>query len=138
MKKSVVIYARESNHAGAEGTLERQKENLKAFCQQKGYAIADEISTIGSRQDSLSALKEAIESAKNTEGKTLLMVSSNRVAGTISEMETIADLIEESGVNIATMDGSYELVQKHGATPTMLIANTLAAIDNELDEEDEG
>lgn len=131
--KSVVLYVRESNHAGADVSLEKQKEKLKAFCEQQGYVVADEVSTIGSRQDSLTALKQAIECAKNTEDKTLLMASTNRVVGTVSEMETVADLIKDSGVSIATMDGSFEKVQRYGASPSMLIATTLSAIDDEFD-----
>ena len=130
-KKSVVIYARESKHTGAEESLEKQKERLKAFCEQKGYLVADEVATIGNRQDSLSALKQAIESAKNAEGKTLLMASSNRVAGTYQEVAEVAELIEESGITITTMDGSYENVLKYGADPSVLISNTLSAADDE-------
>ena len=136
-EESVVIYVRESNHSGAEEFLEKQKERLKAFCEQNNYVVADEVATIGNRADSMAALKQAIEYAKNTEGKTLLMASSNRVVGTISEMETVANLIDESGVTIKTMDGSYEFVKKFGTSPEMLIANTLAATEDEFDEEGE-
>ena len=120
--KSVVLYARESNHAGAEASLERQREKLKAFCEEKGYAIADEVSTIGSRQDSMPALKKAIECAKNTEGKTLLIAASNRVVGTFNEVSEISKMIKDAGVAISTMDNSFE---------TVLVASTLAAFDDE-------
>lgn len=131
MKQPVVIYARESNHASADVSLEKQKERLKAFCEQNGYVVADEVSTIGSRQDSLTALKEAIECAKNTDGKTLLMASTNRVVGTYKELTEVAELIESAGVTIATMDGSFEDVQRYGTSPSALIAETLAATDKE-------
>ena len=131
--KSVVLFVRESNHAGADASLEKQKEKLKAFCEQQGYVVADEVSTIGSRQDSLTALKQAIECAKNTEGKTLLMASTNRVVGTYKELATVTELIEGAGVTIATMDGSFEEVQRCGVSPSMLIATTLSAIDDEFD-----
>lgn len=131
IKQPVVIYARESNHAGANESLEKQKNMLKAFCEQNGYAVADEVSTIGSRQDSLAVLKKAIECAQNTDGKTLLMASTNRVVGTISEMETVTNLIEKSGVTIKTMDGSFEDVQKYGVSTLALITETMAAIDEE-------
>lgn len=131
--KSVVLYVRESNHANADAALERQKEKLKAFCEQKGYVVADEVSTIGSRQDSLIALKEAIECANNIEGKTLLMASSNRVVGTLNEVTAVTELLENAGVTIATMDGSFEDVQRYGASPSMLIVNTLMDLDDEFD-----
>ncbi len=131
MKQPVVIYARESNHTGADECLEKQKDRLKAYCEQNGYAVADEVSTIGNRQDSLSALKKAIECAKNTDGKTLLMASTNRVVGTHKELTEVSALIESAGVTIATMDGSFEDVQRYGASPEALIAETLSAIDEE-------
>lgn len=129
MKQPVVIYARESDHSNADECLENQKNKLKAYCEQNGYAVADEVSTIGNRQDSLVALKKAIECAKNTDGKTLLMASTNRVVGTYKELTEVSELIESAGVTIATMDGSFEDVQKFGASTEALIANTMATID---------
>ena len=133
----VVLYARESNHEGADESLERQKERLKEFCTEKGYEIADEVATIGSRDDSLPALKKAIEYAKTTPSRTILMASSNRVVGTASELESITELMNQSGVIIHTMDGSYEMATQYGSSPEMLIAQTLADIDEDIDE-DEG
>ena len=133
----VVLYARESNHEGADESLERQKERLKGFCAEKGYDIADEVATIGSREDSLPALKKAIEYAKTTPSRTILMASSNRVVGTASELESITELMNQSGVIIHTMDGSYEMVAQYGSSPEMLIAQTLADTDEDIDE-DEG
>ena len=130
-----MIYARESKHAGAEESLERQKDRLKAFCEQNGYVVADEVVTIGNRQDSMCALKEAIERAKNTESKTLFMASTNRVVGTHKEITEVTDLIESAGVTIATMDGSFEYIQKYGVSFESLIASTIAAIDEETDDE---
>ena len=125
VNKSVVIYARESNHAGADESLKRQKEMLKVFCERKGYAVVSEVSTIGSREDSLNALKEAIECAKNTDGKTLLMVSTNRVIGTVKEITAVTELIESAGVKITTIDGSSEFVKKYGVSGSELIYDTL-------------
>lgn len=130
-KKNVVIYARESNHVGAEESLAHQKDRLRAYCEQNGYGVADEISTTGSRQDSLTALKEAISRAKSTDGKTLLIASTNRVVGTKEELTEVTELIESAGVTIATMDGSFEGVQKYGVDFSSLIAETLASVDDE-------
>ena len=133
--QSVVIYARESKHAGAEESLEKQKEKLRAFCEQNGHDIFGEIAFVENRQDSMHYLKLAIELAKNTEGKTLLMASSDRVVGTHKEITEITDLIESAGVKIATMDGSYEYIQKYGVSFESLIASTLSATDEEIDDE---
>ena len=133
--QSVVLYARESKHAGAEESLERQKEKLRAFCEQSGHDIFAEIAAVENRQDSMHYLKLAIELAKNTEGKTLLMASSDRVAGTHEEITKVTDLIESAGVTIVTMDGSYEHIQKYGVSFESLIASTLSATDEETDDE---
>ena len=132
----VVLYARESNHEGADESLERQKERLKDFCAEKGYDIADEVATIGSREDSLPALKKAIEYAKTTPSRTILMASSNRVVGTASELESITELMNQSGVIIHTMDGSYEYADQYHTTPEAIIASTLAGFDADIDEDD--
>ena len=132
----VVLYARESNHEGADELLERQKEKLKDFCAEKGYDIADEVATIGSREDSIPALKKAIEYAQTTPSRTILMVSSNRVVGTAAEMESIAELIDKSGVKIHTMDGSYEYADRYQTTPEAIMASTLAGFDTENEEDD--
>ena len=138
----VVLYARESNHEGADESLERQKEKLKDFCAEKGYDIADEVAIIGSREESLPALKKAIEFAQATPSRTILMASSNRVVGTASEMESIAELVNKSGVIIHTMDGSYEYADQYHTTPEAIMASTLAGFDADIDEdnpdEDEG
>ena len=132
----VVLYARESNHEGADESLERQKEKLKDFCAEKGYDIADEVAIIGSREESLPALKKAIEFAQATPSRTILMASSNRVVGTASEMESIAELVNKSGVIIHTMDGSYEYADQYHTTPEAIMASTLAGFDADIDEDD--
>ena len=133
--QSVVIYARESKHAGAEESLERQKEKLRAFCEQNGHDIFGEIAFVENRQDSMHYLKLAIELAKNTEGKTLLMASSDRVVGTHDDLTKVSYLIESAGVKVATMDGSFEHIQQCGVSFESLIASTLAATDEEMDDE---
>ena len=132
----VVLYARESNHEGADESLKRQKEKLKDFCAEKGYDIADEFATIGSREDSIPTLKKAIEYAQTTPSRTILMVSSNRVVGTASELESIAELVDKSGVIIHTMDGSYEYAEQHHTSPEAIMASTLAGFDAEIEEDD--
>ncbi len=132
----VVLYARESNHEGADESLERQKEKLKDFCAEKGYDIADEVAIIGSREESLPALKKAIEYAQATPSRTILMASSNRVVGTASEMESIAELVNKSGVIIHTMDGSYEYADQYHTTPEAMMASTLAGFNADIDEDD--
>lgn len=111
--------------------MEKQKERVKAFCKQKGYTVTDEIATVGSREDSLSALKEAIESAKNTDSKILLMASTNRVVGTVKETTEITELIESAGVKIITLDGSFEAVGKYGISYSSLIESSLMGTDDE-------
>ncbi len=132
--KTVVVYARESNHEGTDGSLERQKERLEDFCAEKGYDIANEVASIGSREDSLPALKKLIEYPQTTPSRTILMASSNRVVGTSSELESITELVNQSGVIIHTMDRSYEAVAKHGLSPEMLITQTLADAADDIDE----
>lgn len=128
--KSVVLYVRESNHCGAEESLRKQKERLKEYCKQNGYIVANEVANIGSRADSLDSLKQAIEYANNIESKTVLMVTSNRVIGTVSELEVVSELIEKNGVKIKTLDSSYENAEKIPFIEK-LIAQTIASVNED-------
>ena len=135
----ITIFVRESNHNGADGALQKQSERLAAYCEANGYLVYDEFSVIGSRQESLDALREAIECAKETESKAILMASSNRVVGTREELEAITELLNDAGVTIVTMDGSYEQLQRYGVSASALIESTLSSCDDDIDEdEDEG
>ena len=138
-REPITIFVRESNHAGADESLQRQSERLATYCEANGYLIYDEFSVIGSRQDSLSALREAIECAKETKSKAILMASSNRVVGTREELEAINEMLNDAGVTIVTMDGSYEQLQKYGVSGIELIQSTLSSCDEDIDDdEDEG
>lgn len=138
-REPITIFVRESNHAGADESLQRQSERLATYCEVNGYLIYDEFSVIGSRQDSLSALREAIECAKETESKAILMASSNRVVGTREELEVINEMLNDAGVTIVTMDGSYEQLQKYGVSGIELFQSTLSCCDEDIDDdEDEG
>ena len=64
------------------------------------------------------------------------MASSNRVVGTASEMESIAELVNKSGVIIHTMDGSYEYADQYHTTPEAIMASTLAGFDADINEDD--
>lgn len=125
-------------------TVSHSSSNESENTSPKGFVIADEVSTIGSRQDSLFALKQAIERAKETEDKILLISASNRVVGTPEEVAEIAKLIDESGVIMLTeKEGSYERVELYSESLEMQIANTIAAANDELnddidEDEDEG
>ena len=132
--KQVVVYVRESNHDGAAECLERQAQKVQSYCKQQGYDVSETVSTIGSRAESLDALKKAIEYAKNTDTKTIVMASSNRVVGTPSELNAVADAFDESKVSIVTMDGSYENAVKYGVSTEALISNTLSAIGDDTTE----
>ena len=130
-QKSVVLYLRASNHSHPNEALYRQRQQLTAYCEANGYNVADEILAVGNRQQSLPMLRKAIDCAKNTEDKTLMMQSSKIVVGTFAELNEITGLIEESGVTIKTVDGSYENAVQYGMSPEALIAQTLATIDEE-------
>lgn len=56
------------------------------------------------------------------------------MVGTSSELESITELVNQSGVIIHTMDRSYEAVAKHGLSPEMLITQTLADAADDIKE----
>ena len=132
-REPITLFVRESDHPGANESLQKQSERLAAYCETNGYLIYDKFTVIGSRQDSIAALRDAIECAKETKSKALLMASANRVVGTRSELEAVTKLLDDAGVTIITMDRSYENAAQYHMSPEGLIAMTLADAYNEDD-----
>ena len=126
--KKVAIYVRESNHAGAQEAACRQEQKLNEFCAEKGYSVCDSASVIGDRKTSLPVLMELLKSAKGKGAEKIVMFSTNRVVGTVNEIDAVNAAIDESGLVLETIDGSHDAMR----TPD-LITRTLAG----LAEEDE-
>lgn len=127
----VVLYIRESIHKNADEAMQRQRDSLNIFCQSNGYEVHDLICSNDSRQGSWNSFMKAIERAKETKEKTIVMVSTNRIIGTKDDLSAVEAAIEEADVTIRTLDGKFENIKKNKFDSESLIDSFLISIDNE-------
>lgn len=107
MAKKVATYCRVSMHNNAQQTLAQQQKRLQEYAEKNGYEICHTTNAIGSREMSSQLFLECLRDAKAKGADTILMASTNRVAGTFDEMQIIRDAYEASGVTIEALDGSH-------------------------------
>lgn len=120
--KKVAIYARVSNHSNAENAAKNQSMRVRCFCEAQGYSVEEATTVIGDRKMAYGQLMKLLNSAKEKGIDTIVMASTNRIAGTVDEMTEIAKAFKEAGVSIEAIDGSHEA----SFNTAMLVADFLA------------
>lgn len=128
MAKRAVIYCRISqDRTGTEAGVQRQEADCRALCERSGWDIAavhtdNDISAYsGKRRPSWEAVSEAIKS-----GTVQVLVGwhPDRFTRQMRELEDLVELVEASGVTIATVTaGAYDLSTPSGR----LVARNLGA-----------
>lgn len=126
--KKVATYVRIST----ENATDDQTKQINDYCDKKGYTVCDSVSVIGDRKTGNTMFMELLKSANGKGIETIVMASTNRIVGTVDELQEIKSTIDESGVTIETLDGSYEAPHVNG-----LVASFLAMAQVENDEDDE-
>ena len=128
--ENVATFVRVSTHSNAQNALRNQSEKVRMFCEEKGYHIADSASVVGDRKMGNAMLMKLLKSAKEKGIEKIVMVSANRVVGTVSELQEVKKAVDESGAAIVTMDGSYE----HGTNPDFVFASLWPSASEEDDD----
>ena len=105
--KKVAVFCRESNHSGADTSLQAQQAKMHKYCESKGYEVAETYSVIGDRKQGSEMLRKCIIDMKARGIETVVMVSTNRVTGTVEELAEIKKTIDDAGVSIETQDNSH-------------------------------
>ena len=103
-----VIYLRESCHTLWEEGLEQQTQKLFDYCRKNHCPAIAKFVASGSRSESIDVLKRAVDFAKKNGRCTILIASVDRIAGTSVEFSDVYEMIRESRVGVASIDGSYE------------------------------
>jgi len=107
MSKTVATYIRTGNDTFLKG----QAMRIQEYCEGKGYTIADSVNVVGDRNLGFQMLMKMLIGAKEKGIETVVMDSTNRIAGSVVEMLEVQRAVEEAGVNIETLDGSHELTE---------------------------
>ena len=131
--ENVATYVRVSCHSNAENAARNQAKRVNDYCEAKGYLVNDSAMVIGDRKMAYPMLMNLLKTAKEKGIQKIVMASSNRIVGTIQELQEIQKAFEESGVTIETLDGSYE----HGLNADFVFASlcALAGADGSNDSE---
>lgn len=132
--KKVATYVRVSNHSNSQEALHRQKEKVSEYCKTQGYAIEDAMDVVGDRKTGYPMLMKLIDSAKEKGIEGIVMASTNRIVGSIDELNDIHAVLAEAGLGIETLDGSHQAVSAKELIATFL-ARAGDEWDAELDEE---
>ena len=132
--KKVATYVRVSNHSNSQEAMFRQKEKISEYCKAQGYAIEDYMDVIGDRMMGYPMLMKLINSAKEKGIDRIVMASTNRIVGSIDELNDIQAAFTEAGISIETLDGSHQAVSAKELIATFL-ARAGDEWDAELDEE---
>jgi len=107
MPKKVATYCRVSVHDNARQTLAKQQQKLQEYCEKNGYEVCQTCRTVGDKSLGYEMFLECLRDAQEKGIDTILMASTNRIAGTVEEMQAIREAYEAAGVAIETLDGSH-------------------------------
>lgn len=131
--EKVVTYVRVSAHSNSENAARNQTKKVNDFCEANGYEVSDATTVIGDRKLAFPMLMDLLKTAKEKGIHKVVMASTSRVVGTVDEIEKVQKAFEESGVVIETLDGSYV----DGINAKLLVAESLAHMEQEMDEDQE-
>jgi DNA invertase Pin-like site-specific DNA recombinase len=127
-QKRAAIYCRISDDREGSGLgVARQEKDCKALCKQRGFAVAgvfvdnDRSAYTGKKREAWTAL---IESVKNGDVDVIVCWHQDRLTRHPRELEDLAELIESTGIMVATVTaGDFDL-----STPTgRMIARIVGA-----------
>lgn len=127
--EKVAVYVRVSDHNEAAQSVLVQSMKIEEYCKAHDYKVCDSALTVGSREQAYPLLKNLLQSAAEKGISKVVMASTNRIVGSVEELEAVTAAIDESGVTIETLDGSYEVLP----TSNMLVTSFLAQVELEED-----
>lgn len=105
--KKVATFIRESNHPNADIGVSIQREKLAEYCKSKEYEVTVSETVVGDRKTASPVLLKLLKTAKENGCEKLVMSSTNRVVGTVDDLEEIAKEFAKSGVDLESLDGSH-------------------------------
>ena len=127
--EKVAVYVRVSNHNDAAHSVLVQSMKIEEYCKAQGYQVCDSALTVGSREQSYPFLNNLLQSAAEKGISKVVMATANRIVGSVEELEAVNAAINESGVAIETLDGTYEELPASKALVASFLAQ--AALDTE-------
>lgn len=130
--EKVATYVRASFHNNAFFTIRSQHEQIEKYCKAHGYKIAHSALAMGNRNSALPVLHNLLHSAAEKGITKVVMVTANRVCGSLEEIEEVNAALNASGMTIETLDSTYEDLP----ASKMLVASFLAQAQLEAEDKD--
>ena len=106
--EKVATYVRASFHNNAFFTIRSQNDQIDAYCKAHGYEIAQSALAMGNRNHAMPILHNLLQSAAEEGISKIVMVTANRVCGSVEEIEELNAALDSSGMTIETLDDTYE------------------------------
>lgn len=128
--EKVAVYVRVSDHNEAAHSVLVQSMKIEEYCKAHDYKVCDSALTVGSRAQSFPFLKNLLQSAAEKGISKVVMATANRIVGSVEDLEAVTTAIDESGVTIETLDGSYEELPTSNMLVTSFLAQTELEEDN--------
>lgn len=128
--KNVMVYVRESDHTGAEASAQKQAQRVQDYCEKNGYKICDSKEIIGDRKTAFPEFLNALRTAKQYGADTIVMATTDRVAGTVEEIDELQSAIQEYGIAIEALDGSHDPIHS-----SRMVERFISMVEIQEDEE---
>ena len=106
--EKVATYIRASFHNNAVFTIRSQNDQIDAYCKAHGYEIAHYDLTMGNNNRALPVLHNLLQSAAEKGITKVVMVTANRICGSVEEIEELNAALDASGMTIETLDDTHE------------------------------
>lgn len=105
--EKVAKYVRVGVHKNSNAVMSKRNRTVCDFCEQKEYEICDSACVVGGHEIAYPIFIELLKSAKEKGISRVIMFSFDKITETEEELNNIKNLIEEAGIVIETLDGSY-------------------------------
>ena len=106
--EKVATYVRASFHNNAVFTIRSQSDQIDAYCKAHGYEIAQSALAMGNHNHAMPIFHNLLQSAAEKGISKVVMVTANRVCGSVAEIEEVNAALDASGLTIETLDGTHE------------------------------
>lgn len=124
-QQRAAIYARQSfDNTGEELGIQRQLEQCEALCVARNYRVTEVITenSVSATKGERPGYKQLISLIGSRAVDVVVVLRMDRLLRKLTDLETLIDLSETTGVGIAAVDGNYDLSTANGRLVGRLLA----------------
>ena len=129
--EKVATYVRARFHNNAFIAIQSQNDQIDAYCKAHGYEIADSALAMGNNTRALPVLHNLLQSATEKGITKVVMVTANRICGSVEEIEELNATLDASGMTIETLDDTHETWPGSGSLVEFFLSQSRLEEDGE-------